>query len=132
LAKIPFFNKKVSRKPAVKYRPYPMATINLQKIGTAKLRLSSHRIMEIAEKLYTKGYISYPRTETDAFPPTINVQELISIQTSSASIGDYCRRLTNNDLFMHPKKGKHSDNSHPPIHPVKLLSKNEDGINQDE
>jgi DNA topoisomerase III len=29
--------------------------------------------MDIAEKLYTKGYISYPRTETDRFPNTYNL-----------------------------------------------------------
>ena len=30
--------------------------------------------MEIAEKLYNKGYISYPRTETDKFPSSLNLK----------------------------------------------------------
>lgn len=29
--------------------------------------------MKIAEKLYTQGFISYPRTETNKFPPDFNV-----------------------------------------------------------
>lgn len=45
-----------------RYRPYPLTTVELQKLATDKLRMSSARIMEIAEHLYTKGYISYPRT----------------------------------------------------------------------
>lgn len=28
--------------------------------------------MKIAEKLYMNGFISYPRTETNAFPSSIN------------------------------------------------------------
>lgn len=30
--------------------------------------------MRIAEKLYTQGFISYPRTETNIFPPDFNVK----------------------------------------------------------
>jgi len=33
--------------------------------------------MEIAEKLYNKGFISYPRTETEIFTPAINLTELV-------------------------------------------------------
>jgi len=33
--------------------------------------------MELAEKLYNKGFISYPRTETDSFTDTIDVKELV-------------------------------------------------------
>jgi DNA topoisomerase III len=36
--------------------------------------------MEIAEKLYNKGYISYPRTETEIFPDAMNLKELVEIQ----------------------------------------------------
>jgi DNA topoisomerase-3 len=40
-------------------------------------------VMDIAEKLYMQGYISYPRTETDKFPPTLNLREHIEKQMSS-------------------------------------------------
>jgi DNA topoisomerase-3 len=33
--------------------------------------------MDIAEKLYNRGYISYPRTETNSFPKTLNLKDLI-------------------------------------------------------
>ena len=41
-----------------------MNTIDLQKKGTTLLKMSSDKIMKIAEKLYNLGYLSYPRTET--------------------------------------------------------------------
>jgi len=46
-------------------------------LGVKKLKISSHEIMDIAEKLYNAGFISYPRTETDGFVSTINLQDLI-------------------------------------------------------
>ena len=34
--------------------------------------MTSDEVMKIAEELYTKGYISYPRTETDKYSPNMN------------------------------------------------------------
>lgn len=45
-----------------KYRPYPLITVKFQKLVTDKLKMSSAQAMDIAEKLYQKGFISYPRT----------------------------------------------------------------------
>jgi DNA topoisomerase-3 len=62
-----------------KFKPYPLATITLQKLGTQKLRMSSDQVMDHAEKLYQKGILSYPRTETDSYPPTMNLRNLVAM-----------------------------------------------------
>jgi DNA topoisomerase-3 len=38
------------------------------------LLLPGERIMKLAEELYQSGYISYPRTETDAYDPGMDLR----------------------------------------------------------
>ena len=106
-----------------RWRPLPLSTIEFQKLASRKLKIPSHRAMEIAEKLYTKGFISYPRTETDRFPNTINLQALVQIQLGHSAWGEYAHDLLNNGLFQFPRMGSHDDKAHPPIHPVRLYDK---------
>ena len=51
--------------------------MEFEKLATKKLRISAHQAMEIADKLYNQGYISYPRTETNSFPKTMNLKDLV-------------------------------------------------------
>ena len=41
----------------------------MEKLASRKLRISAKETMKIAEKLYTQGFISYPRTETNGLTP---------------------------------------------------------------
>lgn len=114
-----------------KWRPLPLNTIELQKLAAKKLGISSSRLMDIAEKLYNKGFISYPRTETDFFQKSINLKDLVSYQEDSPDWGPYAQKLIQNNIFLWPRNGTHNDNAHPPIHPVKHLEKNQ-GLAPDE
>ena len=49
----------------------------LEKLASKKLRMSAKETMKIAEKLYTQGFISYPRTETNIFPKELNLVPLV-------------------------------------------------------
>lgn len=64
----------VTEKPKNKWRPQAMDTIELEKLGSRKLKISAKETMTIAEKLYTKGFISYPRTETNQFSKDIDLR----------------------------------------------------------
>lgn len=58
----------VSTKELTKPRPQALNTVELMRAASAGLGLGPHNAMQIAEKLYTQGYISYPRTETTSYP----------------------------------------------------------------
>ncbi|KAL4991050.1 DNA topoisomerase [Aspergillus falconensis] len=108
---------KVNQKPTSKWRPLPLTTVDLQMMGTKYLRMDSAKVMKIAENLYTKGFISYPRTETDQFDKGIDLKKLIEKQLSDQRWGQYAQGLLGGN-YRTPRAGRHNDQAHPPIHPV--------------
>lgn len=70
----------VEQKPKSKWRPLPMDTVEMEKLASRKLRIGAKETMQLAESLYTRGFISYPRTETNSFPPDLKLQPLVEAQ----------------------------------------------------
>ncbi|KAB5570220.1 DNA topoisomerase [Coniochaeta sp. 2T2.1] len=108
---------KVQEKPTSKWKPLPLTTLEFQKNATRFLRMSGADAMNVAEALYQKGFISYPRTETDRFDKGMNLRALCEKQTPSAQWGQFARNLVDG-AFQQPRQGRHDDKAHPPIHPV--------------
>jgi len=73
--------------------------------------------MRIAERLYTQGLISYPRTETNIFPKELNLRSLVEQQVGNQTWGGFAQGLLESGI--NPRQGKKSDQAHPPIHPTK-------------
>lgn len=112
---------KVQEKPTRKFKPLPLTTVELQKAATRMLRMSGQQAMTIAEGLYNKGFISYPRTETDRFDKGMNLKALVQKQTPDQNWGQFAQGLVNGG-FQQPREGKHDDKAHPPIHPIAYAS----------
>ncbi|KAJ9458092.1 DNA topoisomerase 3-alpha [Diplonema papillatum] len=66
--------RRVVRKQKSKWRPVPLATVQMQKLAATHLRFGSEKTMALAEELYQGTLLSYPRTETDRF--NVNAEEL--------------------------------------------------------
>uniref|UniRef100_A0A8C9XFT4 DNA topoisomerase n=1 Tax=Sander lucioperca TaxID=283035 RepID=A0A8C9XFT4_SANLU len=109
----------VTSKPKSKWRPLPLDTVELEKLASRKLRINAKETMKIAEKLYTQGYISYPRTETNIFPENLPLGPLVEQQTQSPIWGTFAQRVMEQPGGPNPRQGKKSDQAHPPIHPTK-------------
>ncbi|KAE8747194.1 hypothetical protein FOCC_FOCC006060 [Frankliniella occidentalis] len=109
--------EKVVSKPKSKWRPVPLDTIELEKLGSRKLKINAKETMRVAERLYTQGLISYPRTETNIFPKNMNLGQLVEMQTQDNRWGAFAQSVLAEGP--NPRQGKKTDEAHPPIHPTK-------------
>ncbi|KAI9482671.1 MAG: DNA topoisomerase [Benjaminiella poitrasii] len=108
---------KVKSKQTSKWKPLPLTTVEMQKVGCRVLNMSGSHLMTIAEGLYTSGLISYPRTETDQYDANFDFMKHINMQTQDSQWGQYARLLRDGE-FEKPRNGKNNDKAHPPIHPT--------------
>ncbi|KAK4047157.1 DNA topoisomerase [Microbotryomycetes sp. JL201] len=104
-------------RPTSKWKPLPLTTVELQQTGSRLLRLSPKTILDLAEGLYQKGFLSYPRTETNQFDRDFNFMELIDKQKTDGAWGGFATNLANGG-FEVPRSGSRNDKAHPPIHPT--------------
>ncbi len=72
--------------------------------------------MNIAEELYQKGYISYPRTSSEKLPPDINYKRILT------SIGKMKEYIKDVEILMKkelkPNEGSKKDQAHPAVYPT--------------
>ncbi|TPP67304.1 DNA topoisomerase, partial [Fasciola gigantica] len=107
----------VTKRPKSKWRPVALDTVELEKLATRKLRIGAKAAMQIAERLYTQGYISYPRTETNIFPADMDLATLVRAQLEDSRWSGFATRVLEHGP--NPRNGKSTDKAHPPIHPLK-------------
>ena len=112
---------KMTKKVTKKWKPLPLTTVELQKMGSRFLRMTSQEVMNTAEALYTKGWISYPRTETDQFDRGMDLRRLVEKQQQDNRWGPFAQGLMNGG-FNQPRNGRNNDKAHPPIHPVNYVA----------
>ncbi|VDN11736.1 unnamed protein product [Dibothriocephalus latus] len=73
----------LTKKVKVKQRPQGLNTVELLRIASASLGIGPHSTMATAERLYTSGFINYPRTESTAYPPSLDLKALLRPHASS-------------------------------------------------
>ena len=117
--------------PTSKWAPVPLNTVELTKRASRFLHMGSEHTLKVAEDLYMRGIVSYPRTETDFFKEGFELQPLVQEQVGHSRWGVYASGLLQGNRFKWPRPGNHDDQAHPPIHPVKKVELN-DLANDDE
>ncbi len=104
----------VSKKETRRTPPPPYTTSTLQQDGARRMGLTGRRTMQLAQKLYEEGFITYHRTDS--------VQ--ISAQ-ARAQMGDYVRKEFG-DKYLSPKPrfyrntSKNAQEAHEAIRPAKV------------
>ncbi|KAL9957422.1 hypothetical protein ACROYT_G039055 [Oculina patagonica] len=99
---------------------YQICLEELEKLASRKLKINAKETMKIAEKLYNQGFISYPRTETNMFPKSLDLRPLVQNQTVDENWGAFAANVLERGPT--PRHGNKTDNAHPPIHPTKHTS----------
>ncbi|KAG7664854.1 TOP3 [[Candida] subhashii] len=114
---------KLETKPKNNWRPLPLTTVELQKDCSKFFKMTAKQTLDAAESLYNKGFISYPRTETDKYPASMDLRSLFDKQQQDPTWGAYAASLLNSGHET-PRNGSHDDKAHPAIHPVNYVSLN--------
>ena len=96
--------------------PIPLDTIELERRASRFLNIRPKAALDIAEELYRHGYISYPRTETTIYPPTLNLKQIL-LELTHGEHGDYSKALLS--MSIKPTRGDSNDGAHPPIYPTR-------------
>jgi len=100
-----------------KYPPIPLNTIELERRASRFLNIRAKTTLDIAEDLYRDGLISYPRTETTIYPPTLNLRKLVLKFSRNPEYGRYARKIM--EMRLKPTSGSSDDRAHPPIYPIR-------------
>ena len=81
------------------------------------LGIGPHSALQTAERLYLSGYLSYPRTESTAYPKSFDVRYYLEQQASNRNWGAYVRGLLAAGFL--PGRGGYDAGDHPPITPMR-------------
>ena len=101
--------------------PPPFNLGDLQYEASRLYGYSPMKTQSIAESLYLEALISYPRTNSQKLPPTIDYRSILSSLTRlrAGGLGELAARLLSEASGrLQPVQGRKDDPAHPAIHPT--------------
>ena len=114
-------------KPSVTTRraPQPFSTSTLQQTASNVLHYSPKRTMQLAQKLYENGYITYMRTDNKKYSKQFIQQVVPFIKTKWNVDDDYIsKNIAKITIGSGEKKDKNAQEAHEAIRPTKLNVEN--------
>ncbi|MCL4387905.1 DNA topoisomerase I [Candidatus Marsarchaeota archaeon] len=115
--------------PRWPYPPFDLTSLQLE--ASRVFRLDPSLTLSIAQKLYERSYISYPRTSSQKLPAALGLPGIIKALGENPEYAEISRGLTAENRFK-PLEGKKTDEAHPAIFPTGVrprdLSKQEEEV----
>ncbi len=109
--------KSVERKEN-KMRPYPPFDLtSLQLEANRVFGIDPSRTLAIAQSLYEKSYISYPRTTSQKLPYALNLPRIINALAKNEHYKNIAEKLIAGSRYK-PAEGMKEDDAHPAIYPT--------------
>jgi DNA topoisomerase-1 len=112
LAGVPFTVKSMTHKPFRRSPSAPFMTSTLQQEAGRKLRFSSKRAMQIAQRLYEDGWITYMRTDST----TLSTQALDAARAQASAL--YGPEYVPAQPRRYERKVKNAQEAHEAIRPA--------------
>jgi DNA topoisomerase-1 len=101
-----------------KVNPYPPFDLtSLQLESSRALHMDPSRTLAVAQSLYERSYISYPRTSSQKLPPSLGLPRIISDIAKNPVYERLAKKLIQRKSYS-PKEGAKSDEAHPSIFPT--------------
>ncbi|MCW4012882.1 MAG: DNA topoisomerase I [Candidatus Bathyarchaeota archaeon] len=97
--------------------PPPFNLGDLQREAYRHHKLNPSATLKAAESLYLGAYISYPRTESNKIPSSIDVKEILGNLAKNPAYESESKMLIQEKRFK-SRPGKGDDPAHPAIHPT--------------
>lgn len=97
----------------------PPAPFNTTAFLTAAsaLRILPARAMDIAESLYSRGFISYPRVDNTVYPESLDLRGVLEAIRGAETVGPLAAELMAKKTLT-ATRGKKKSTDHPPIYPT--------------
>lgn len=105
----------VSKKEKILSRPEPFNTTSFLRAASSVFGISTSQAMNIAERLYQEGLISYPRTDNTVYPASLDLKGLLNNLGKDAQYSGFVKEILNKPL--NPSRGGKETTDHPPIYP---------------
>ncbi|MFH8080506.1 MAG: DNA topoisomerase I [Candidatus Aenigmatarchaeota archaeon] len=120
----------VKKKESKLMPPTPFDTTSLQTEAYRCFGFSPTQTLNIAESLYTSGFISYPRTSSQKLPEKIGYKSIFQALKNIKEFSLYAEEILSKNVLK-PREGKKDDPAHPAIYPTSQTPKLND-LNQQE
>ncbi|MGC8629068.1 MAG: DNA topoisomerase I [Candidatus Micrarchaeia archaeon] len=99
-------------------RPLPPFDLtSLQVAASNAFGIDPSKTLSIAQSLYERAYISYPRTSSQKLPRTLNLPRIIEELAKQEKFRERAEQLISKSKFT-PAEGKKEDEAHPAIFPT--------------
>ncbi len=110
---------RVDRKQFNQMAPSPFDLTSLQVEAYRCFNISPKETLDIGQELYTSGFISYPRTSSQQYPPAIGFKNILNELAKQSQYAESAKKILKTKLI--PNNGKKTDPAHPAIFPTGII-----------
>ncbi|MGC8479601.1 MAG: DNA topoisomerase I [Candidatus Micrarchaeia archaeon] len=105
------------------HAPFPPFDLTSLQLEASKVfRIDPSRTLAIAQSLYEKSYISYPRTSSQKLPYTLGLKKILEEIAKNETYAEKVKELLDKNRIR-PNEGAKQDEAHPAIYPTGVLPK---------